>query len=701
MFIDQNYSINAHHSCSKDIIKYVRYPFVFFILCLGPIALMAQPAPKGIMDDLKTVGAAAQDSLYYEWFRAHYKDNDFDKAREYALRALVLSEKYKHPDFTAKACRALGLVFHKLEEFDSSKFYYYKGIEVAKKASQDKLLVYLANDLGRLYENLDVYDSALGYYNLSLEKAVAIGSKKDEAFALNNIGLVFYYMRNNTEALENLNAAVKIKRELDLKSLDISLMNIALIYNEQARYDEAIQLLKEVESKCSEGCDGYLLADLYFDLGYAYFKKDKLALAYDYLMKGYHWAKKSENKKVIAFSLYHFGLYQFDKGDYAQAQDYFDGALKLAEDMNLRRLKRDIYLANIRLYEKMNNLTKVVEFQNKYIATKDEIFNEQMASNLKEIQLDAQRKQSEVIIQQKDTVIERARLVSTLIGIISVLLVIVTLLIYRNYRISHRMKKNLEKEIEKRTGELVKSNADLMQMTQEYDQLVYRASHDIRGPLATLMGLTNIAKQDYEEPLRVRDYLGKIESTAHGLNQTLSQLMETNRIRNLPICIEEVDMGALVDEVYGSFKNLNHFPLISLRIEKGDWHKPLHSDKNLIGFVLTKLLENAFHYFASHKQEKYIKVSWQQAHGTTTIAVEDNGLGINDQAREKIFQLFYVASDVHGTGLGLFLAQLAANRLGGRIVLARSSNPTIFKLTISTHLAKAGLEDMPRMTVAS
>ncbi|MGB4972442.1 MAG: HAMP domain-containing sensor histidine kinase, partial [Cyclobacteriaceae bacterium] len=279
-------------------------------------------------------------------------------------------------------------------------------------------------------------------------------------------------------------------------------------------------------------------------------------------------------------------------------------------------------------------------------------------------------------------------------------MVVVSILIYRNYRASHRMKKILEKEIEKRTGELVKSNTDLTQMTQEYDQLVYRASHDIRGPLATLMGLTNIAKQDTEEPLRVRDYLSKIESTAHGLNQTLSQLMETNRIRNLPICIEEVDMSKLVDEVYSSFKNLNHFPLISLRIEKGDWKKPLQSDKNLIGFVLSKLLDNAFHYFATHKQEKYIKVAWSQTEDTTTISVEDNGLGINEQAREKIFQLFYVASDVHGSGLGLFLAQMAANRLGGRVILARSSGPTIFKLIISTNLAKLELEDRPRLTVA-
>ena len=70
-----------------------------------------------------------------------------------------------------------------------------------------------------------------------------------------------------------------------------------------------------------------------------------------------------------------------------------DEALKLANEMNLRRLKRDIYLAYIRLYEKTKNLELVVEFQNKYISIKDDIFNEQMATNLKEIQLDVQRKQ--------------------------------------------------------------------------------------------------------------------------------------------------------------------------------------------------------------------------------------------------------------------------------------------------------------------
>ncbi|MEQ8425397.1 MAG: HAMP domain-containing sensor histidine kinase, partial [Cyclobacteriaceae bacterium] len=376
--------------------------------------------------------------------------------------------------------------------------------------------------------------------------------------------------------------------------------------------------------------------------------------------------------KVLANVLHHFGLYSLRNKDLRKSQEYLEESLLIAEELNLRRVQRDLYDALQQLYSQKGDLNKVVEYQTKFIDVKDAIFNEQLARNLKEIQLSAQKKQSEVIIQQKDTEIERVRLITLLVGVISILLVIVSILIYRNYRASHRMKTVLEKEIKKRTSELVKSNTDLTQMTQEYDQLVYRASHDIRGPLATLMGLTHIAKQDHEEPMRVRDYLGKIESTAQGLNQPLSQLMETNRIRNLPIFVEEIDMNSLIDQVYGSFKTLNHFPLISLRVEKGDWKTPLQSDKNLVAFVLTKLLDNAFRYFATQKQEKYIKVSWSQSDDKTVIAVEDNGLGINDQAKEKIFQLFYVASDIHGSGLGLFLAQMAANRLGGRIILARS-----------------------------
>ncbi len=651
-----------------------------------------------IQSQLNSINKNDHDSLYYELFKKNMFD-DINSAKKFALRSYASAKDLGHPERLAKACRAVAFTLDKTSRHDSAKMYFREGIEVSQRFGLSKILAPIYNDYGRLLESHDVYDSALMFYNLSLEVASNIGSPKDEAIALNNIGLIFYYLLNYQEALENLQASVAIKRKNNDRTLKISLMNIALIYNDQGKYDESISILREVENECKSGCGDLILSDLNFYLGYAYFEKKEKKIAYNYFVKSFDQAKKVSNQKKIAFTLYHFALFKVDRQDFKGAIEDLKESEELALSINLKRLQKDIYQKYTEVYKELNNLSKVIEYQNKYIAIKDNIFNEQLARNLKDIQLDAQRKQSDVIIQQKDTEIERVRLITTLVGVISVLLVIVSILIYRNYRASHRLKKILEKEIEKRTGELVKSNDDLTQMTQEYDQLVYRASHDIRGPLATLMGLTNIAKQDYEEPMRVRDYLGKIESTANGLNQTLSQLMETNRIRNLPISIEEIDPAALLEEVYSSFKTLNHFPLISLRTEKGEWKSPLYSDKHLISFVLSKLLDNAFRYFASYKQEKYIKVSWSQSGDKTTLAVEDNGLGIDEKAREKIFQLFYVASDVHGSGLGLFLAQMAANRLGGRIILARSTGPTIFKLSISTNLAKDQAVDKPVMKV--
>lgn len=687
------------HKTEKMFIRHSCYCLILFWLIL-PNPSFSQNSSKDLLRVLKGSDENIHDSLYYELFKS-VVGTDINAAKGYAFESFNAAKRSSNYSFQAKALRAIAFAFKQTGKMDSSRYYYYLGIDIAQKHNLNRPLMSLLTDLGILYDRQDSYDSALRFYNLALEIADKLDSKDGQAAIRNNIGLVFYYLNNYDEALEYYESALAIKRNNGITDdIPLNLLNIAIIYNEQGRYDKAISNLNEVANICQDNCDLNIEANLNYGLGLSYRKKQDYEKSLPYLLKGLELAKKGDIGNLLAYIQFHLSDFRFRDGDYIGAIELLKESEKIANRINLKRLKRDIYESYTKIYDKVGNLERVVEYQSKYMAIKDSIFNEKLASNLKDIQLDAQRKQSEVIIQQKDTEIERVRLITGLVGIISVLLIVVSVLIYRTYKASQRMKGILEKEITSRTAELVKSNADLTQMTQEYDQLVYRASHDIRGPLATLMGLTNIAKQDYDEPQRVKDYLGKIESTAHGLNQTLSQLMETNRIRNLPICVEDFEISELVESVFGSFKSLNHFPLISLRTEKGDWSEPLLTDKNLVAFVLTKLLDNAFRYFATHKMEKYIKVSWSQNKNETTIAVEDNGLGIDSQAKEKIFQLFYVASDIHGTGLGLFLAQMAANRLGGRIFLARSANPTIFKLVIATNLAKAQAEEKPVMTVA-
>ncbi|MEQ9412288.1 MAG: tetratricopeptide repeat protein, partial [Cyclobacteriaceae bacterium] len=495
-------------------------------LVILPKSSFSQGSPDDLVASLRVLDRNVHDSLYYELFKSSV-GSEINIAKGYAFKTLALAHEFGHYSFEAKAYRAIAYVNKYEEKLDSARYFYHLGVDIAKKHNLNRTLMSLLTDLGILYDRQDSYDSALRFYHLALEIADDLDAKDGQAAIRNNIGLVFYYLNNYGEALEYYQSALEIKKKNGIvDDLPLNLLNIAIIYNEQGKYDDAIGNLDEVAGICQNNCDINIEANLNYGLGLSYRKKKEYEKSLPYLLKGYELAKKGNIKNVIAYIQYHLSDFRFREGDYVGAIELLHEAEIIANEINLKRLKRDIYESYSRIYDQTGNLEKVVEYQGKYMAMKDSIFNEQLASNLKDIQLDVQRKQSEVIIQQKDTEIERVRLITTLVGIISVLLVVVSILIYRTYRASHRMKKILEKEIEKRTGELVKSNADLTQMTQEYDQLVYRASHDIRGPLATLMGLTNIAKQDTEEPLRVRDYLAKIESTAHGLNQTLSQLME-------------------------------------------------------------------------------------------------------------------------------------------------------------------------------
>lgn len=681
-------------------IIYIRCACLLIALQSAMMPTWGQSQEGGYLKEAQDEGQIL-DSIHYEQFRTiFYGGGDQEEAKGYALSANRLSKKYGHRQLYARSCRGLAFLYNRLGLADSAQYFLYAGLGTAHQYGLDQLLVYITNDLGVYFENRDVYDSALKYYHISLETATRLGMEEDMAFALNNIGLVFYYLSNYDEALENMEASVALKRKNKISSLDIGLMNIGLVYNDQGRYDEALNLLNEIEKAYVNDCTDHQLADLYFSLGYAHFHKGDFAQAMPYFDLAYKHGQASGNRKVLANVLHHFGIFSLERNELALSRQQLERALAIADELHLRRTKRDIYGTLQQVYSQQGNVRKAMEFQTKYMEMKDSIFNEQMANNLKEIQLEAQKRESEGVILQKNLEIQRVRLIIILVGVIALLILVVALLVYRYYRISHRMKIVLEEEIQKRTSELVQSNAELTRMNAEYDHLVYRASHDIRGPLATLLGLTNLAQQDYQQPERVIDYLQKIHATASGLINTLSQLMETNHIRNVPLQIEEVDVQALVEKVFRSFKSVNHFPLISLRTEKGEWKQPLVTDATLVEFVLTKLMDNAFRYFDIAKEERYIKVSWSQEGDKTTLVVEDNGRGIDTGSREKLFQMFHVASDTHGNGLGLFLSQLAANRLLGRVILARSDNPTVFKLVVASRLSAEQAEALPFMTVA-
>lgn len=627
------------------------------------------------------------DSIYYQYFKK-YMRSDISMAKTYALKAYEAGKKGQRFLRHAKCINAVAYTYDKLNNKDSSLHYYWEGIRYAQRHNLPEREMFFYNDLGNLFERYDYYDSALAYYSKAFSVALTLSKPFDEAIARHNMGLVYYHLENYNEALKNILEAIAIKNQHDIKEgMELNLLNVGMIYSEQARFDDALRYLMDAKKLCGNNCDPSLNADINYRIGYCIYNKSGMVQAFQYYKTAIDLAKQTGNEMVLAHALLDMGKYNTSTGNYVEAIAHLTESSEIAHRITLRRLERDSYEALAAVYSKTDRLDMAMKAQTRYIELKDSIFNEKMANNLKDIQLDAARKLSDEIISQKDMELRNTKLVVLLIAIICVLALLILVLVYINRRNSLRIGKiaqeQLQEQIRIRTFELEKSNRELKDSQKQYDHLIYRTSHDIRGPIATILGLTNVGLIDKSGNTQVsKDYLSKIQSTANGLSDKLARLTQISNVKNSELQYQPIMLPSLIRECFDSFRGLNHFPLVSFQLESTGMQTDLICDNWIVQFILTKILDNSFRYYNPNNENHYIKVSISQTELNTIIDIEDNGYGIDETVKEKIFMLFYVASEVHGTGLGLFLARIACHRIGARVYLQNPSGPTIFRIEL-------------------
>lgn len=676
---------------------------VLAAMFFAPIGSGAQQAR---MDSIESSLDARDDKGRYEGFLElgrYYLPTNINKSFEYVSFANRVAYKLADSAKIVQSGYALGFILRRQNRLNEAIRILSDVLIIAKRNGFSDDYVKSANLLALSYTFLTDYDKALELHFSCLGENEKIGREQFLSITYNNIGLVYFKLLEFDEALKYYRQSLAIKNQYGIDfDLDRLYVNMALCLNQLKQFDEAEEVIRLAFKTCENQCSNDLITEAKFALATSQFERGKYEEAEKNFLASIEFARKTDNLSFEADAFYMLGLI-FGKYDVNKSLQ----ALMQAEAINLQtdnieqRIKVAKALGDI--YERKNDLTNSLRYKNRYINLADSASGAEMRRNLVKIQTKYFERENLRTIEEKNQILllreEALARQRMLIFAISTAVALSFILIYfvlrsaRQQSIAKRKlaeamvvieghNRNLTTTVKEKTNDLRLSNMELRKSYGEYDHLIYRASHDIRGPLTTLLGLTNLAKQEQDDPAKVKDYLAKIESTTEGLSAMLSQLTDINRIRNQPVCIEPVDVGALAEEVFRSFSYMDHFPLISLRLHTGEWKEGLRTDKALLRMILSHLIHNSFKYFSPHRQEKYIKVSWKQKEGRTFISVEDNGQGIDEKAGVKVFQLFYVASDSHGMGLGLFMAQLAARRLGGRIKLRRSKEPTTFQLIL-------------------
>ncbi|MDH5475181.1 MAG: PAS domain S-box protein [Cyclobacteriaceae bacterium] len=222
---------------------------------------------------------------------------------------------------------------------------------------------------------------------------------------------------------------------------------------------------------------------------------------------------------------------------------------------------------------------------------------------------------------------------------------------------------------------------DLLYKNKELDTFVYRASHDLRGPIASLLGLYNVAKHEVTDTTAL-SFFDMYNDQILRLNETIIALIELTRIKEQDIKKEKIDINEIVQVSISYFTHLNHFEDINFNIDI-NVETAIICDKSLITTIVQNLIENAIKY-SRNDVSSFTNVKIHTYKKSLFIIVEDNGVGIEESIQGKIFDMFFRANTYAiGSGLGLYILKNAVDKLKGKVNLESKLNVgSTFTVTI-------------------
>lgn len=243
--------------------------------------------------------------------------------------------------------------------------------------------------------------------------------------------------------------------------------------------------------------------------------------------------------------------------------------------------------------------------------------------------------------------------------------------------------------------ERVEAEKEIQGLLFELDNFVYRASHDLRGPLARLRGLSQVALMDTCEE-KAKKYFNLISQSANVLDNTLIRLLSINNLKHALLEEREVNLHQLVDNIIKIKKEVLNKANICFINEIAE-DLTISSDSNILRLTLQNILDNSIQYCNQELTQRYIKVSSIAQNQKVKLLIEDNGMGIEDSQVDKIFNIFHRGTEKsHGSGLGLYIAKVAMNKLKGSInILDHKKTHTVFELSIPTTIARGTAHKYP------
>ncbi len=216
--------------------------------------------------------------------------------------------------------------------------------------------------------------------------------------------------------------------------------------------------------------------------------------------------------------------------------------------------------------------------------------------------------------------------------------------------------------------ELKEKNVKLKKLHSEMNQFVYSLSHELRGPLMSISGVSKLAKLEVKDP-QALEYFEMIDSATVKLDDYIYKMLDFYRSTKIDHKVTSVNFKEIVKqqmEAYHAKFDLSNF---QLDIQVNQEHE-FFSDDAKIRVILNNLFSNSVQFQKPEPGPRNISLTVDVMEDSVMICVEDNGIGIDEKHHPEVFNLFMRATQKNvGVGLGLYMVKEAVEQMGGKIKL--------------------------------
>jgi signal transduction histidine kinase len=232
----------------------------------------------------------------------------------------------------------------------------------------------------------------------------------------------------------------------------------------------------------------------------------------------------------------------------------------------------------------------------------------------------------------------------------------------------------MAERLEQSRRELETQNERLRESEHAKSELVSVVAHELRTPLASVLGFTSVLLQRDVTPEERRQYLGIIDAQGRRLASLVNDFLDVQRLDEgkLTIAQELVDMGRIVREQTELFAGQS--PKHLLKVTLPQTPLAVRGDENRLSQVVANLLSNAIKY---SPEGGVVEVRGERKGKRVLVRVDDEGIGIPDDVQKEIFGKFVrghaTANGIEGSGLGLAITRSLVEAHGGHIDFASTS----------------------------